>query len=350
METLITMCFYMLTMLISMFFAELAKKKEDIRFLIIPIILLSLIAGCRSYEVGTDTLRVVESIEYTCKKGVFSHSKEYLYYFICVILMKIWNNPSFVLFFLALLTNGLIFTRIWDFRSNLKISVTTSLYFMYYFGMSMNITRQCLAVAIVFYFTRYLQKKDYVKFLLGVILAFFIHVSSIIAIVFPIIYLLHTEKPTKRTWKIIAGIAVVGIIPFGYMVYRYAEYFTGLTIDIGKMQVVWLVLLGVSCIPIYWKKRAGLAVNNKTAENEDIRLIFIISLIGGVIAFFGYIIPWAGRVGYVFKVFEILFFGMIFDADEYNEKFRWLIYGILVILGIYTLMTYAAVVPYSVIW
>ena len=79
MSTFLTLCFYMIIMIITIILTKKASEKNDRRLLIIPIILLSIVAGCRSFDVGTDTQRIVQSIEYTFEKGIFSHSKEYLY-------------------------------------------------------------------------------------------------------------------------------------------------------------------------------------------------------------------------------------------------------------------------------
>lgn len=354
MYTFLTLCFYMMVMSIAILLAKKAVEKNNIRWLLIAIILLSVVAGCRSFEVGTDTLRVVQSIEYTFEKGVFSHSKEFIYYFLCKFLMLIWKNPSFVLTVFAMITNGFVFFRIWDFRNDINISVAVALYFMFYYGLSMNITRQCMAVAIVFYFTRYIQKKKYRYFYFGVIIAFLIHISSCVAAIIPIVYLLFygnlkLDKEYLKRYGVVGGI-IGGIVGL-YLGYRYVGYFSEIGINIGLMQTVCLILLVSVYIPVFLKYKGRVQYRRKVVkEVESFHLVFSICALGNLIAFLGYVVPAVGRVGYVFKIYEIIFYSMILEKNFYTPVVKRILYGILILLGMYSLMTYGGIVPYSVVW
>lgn len=84
-------------------------------------------------------------------------------------------------------------------------------------------------------------------------------------------------------------------------------------------------------------------------EVESFHLIFGMAFLGTFIAFLGYIVPAAGRIGYVFKIYEIIFYSMILEKKFYTSVVKKVLCVILMFLGIYSLMTYGGIVPYSVI-
>ncbi|MDD7282120.1 EpsG family protein [Floccifex sp.] len=352
MDIFFTVCFYLITMVLTCFFTKKAVDKNDIRWLLIPVILLSLVAGLRSFDVGTDTHRVVQSIEYTYEKGIFSHSKEYIYYFLCKFLMIIWKNPSFVLTVFALITNALVFIRLWDFKDNINIVVATSIYFLFYFGLSMNIVRQCMAIAIVFYATRFIEKKNYKFYFLGVFIAFLVHISSCVAIVIPVIYLFFEGKLSaikQINKKYIFIVVTICIVLGSFLIYKYAGYFSEFSLNIGLMQTVCLLLLLGSYFLIYMNKEK--IMKSKSLENdfENLRTVYYVALLGHVIAFLGYMVPALGRLGYTFKLFEIVYYGMLMKKSFYSNVVKASIYGMLLLLGFYSFMTYGGIVPYAFI-
>ena len=267
--------------------------------------------------------------------------------------MIIWENPSFVLTVFALITNGCIILRIWDFRNDMNVSAAIALYFMFYYGLRMNITRQCMAVAIIFYFTRYIQKKKYKYYYLGVCIAFLIHVSSCVAVIIPLIYLLYYGE-LKINRNHIKWYIAIGLITGGgfcaYLIYRYAEYFAEIGINIGIMQTVCLVVMLATYLPVFIKYKKNMKLHRRRMkEVESFHLIFGMAFLGTFIAFLGYIVPAAGRIGYGFKIYEIIFYSMILEKKFYTSVVKKVLCVILMFLGIYSLMTYGGIVPYSVI-
>lgn len=335
--------------------AERAAQYGKKRWLLAAIILLSVVAGCRAASVGTDTSRVMAALYYDMGRDVFAHSKDYLYYFLCKVLMQIWANPSFVLTVFALITNGAALLRLWDFAGKFSMFFAVCLYGLFYFGTSMNIVRQMMAVTLVFYFSRNLFKQKYIQFYLGAMMAFFIHISACIAIMLLPVFLLYFDSPGAKRIRLsrgcIAFFSTIGaVLLVSFLSGQYDDYLEFSGIHIGLMQPVTLCVL-LAVYFVYLASHGG----GMTAEQEnflqgDIRFFFLLSLIGYCLSLAGYVMADMGRFSYYFKIFEIVFYGMVLKQNHVDPAAKVIMIILLFLLGMYTLYTYGGMIPYHFVW
>lgn len=94
--------FYIILSLIILMFAVAAEKTKQSFFPISIVIVLTLVAGFRAYDVGTDTAEYVRIFGIIENGGTFA--KEPGFSLISKILLAIDSNPTFLLLAYAALT------------------------------------------------------------------------------------------------------------------------------------------------------------------------------------------------------------------------------------------------------
>lgn len=115
---------------------------NNVAFLSVAWVLLSLLEGFRSFSVGTDTSAYV---------SLFKHPRSSLeggFQLLISLVHKFSNNPTIFLLVCAFITNGLVLLAIYRMSDNVFLSV----YFyvaLYYYFISYNALRQYLAVAVL---------------------------------------------------------------------------------------------------------------------------------------------------------------------------------------------------------
>ncbi|MCD8356303.1 MAG: EpsG family protein [Clostridia bacterium] len=351
MAKITSLCFYLVLAAIAAVFSQTAAKRNKKWILLIPILILSFVAGLRAATVGTDTKNVLAAILFNRQYGFLVHSKEWLFHFLCEYLMKLWDNTSFVLFVLALINYSLVFFRLWDFRKSIHIGVAASLFVLFYFGTSLNIIRQSLAVAIIFYSSRYLQERKNIKFLLGVVIASLFHISAFFAAAIPIFFIFADKRLTlKNLGAVFAycfGFGMVGV----FLVRFYGGYLHGDEVDIGLMVMVCIGLLVMTYFPFFMEKYLWKTETDSTyILGQSPHLLFALSIVGYLVQCMGFVFTWAGRAGMYMKFFEIVFFGSVFQSRMYDRLFKIALFVILLLLGGYSLWTYSHVVPYMTVF
>ena len=147
----------------------------------LSIIICSIILGYR-YDVGIDHLTYLDYYNKFLYLGAkIGTSREYGYDLLNYICARIGCSPG--VFFS--LTVFIQFTLIYySFRS--KTNFLVLIYFFYMttgqlFG-SLNIIRQAMAFSIFLYIIKYIESRKLVKYLVGVLIAFSFHSSSLILI------------------------------------------------------------------------------------------------------------------------------------------------------------------------
>jgi hypothetical protein len=125
----------------------------------------------------------------------------------------------------SLIVNVLIFSTLYYYFENKKKSIALGflVYYVVYFFWSMNIIRQMIAIAIILYGTRFLEKHKYIKFLLFVLLATSFHYSSVVSLLFYVIPLIERGmKSGRKVWYFSAiFILTIGIAPLLAFLAKY---------------------------------------------------------------------------------------------------------------------------------
>lgn len=203
---------YILTFLFSLQFS--GQRKVDVPVLALGCFLLILIAGLRSYEWPDTQVYIISYRNYTNTLSNFSFSDTPLgytekgFYLLTSILKTIYNNETFYLLGISLITMGLIG------KSLDKYSVFPLIGMMIYIARffparNMMQIRAALAIAVLMFVISCIYKKQLKQFLLLVFLASTLHFSAILAL--PFYWLDKLKLNRKKIFLYLIAAFVVSI-------------------------------------------------------------------------------------------------------------------------------------------
>lgn len=314
-------------------FSWVAEKKENEVFLLLAILTASFLSGFRAATVGFDT-QIYVNFCTNIGRGIWSPNVELSFQYILKALLLLWNDSQWVLLVFALATNALIIYRFWTLRKLGSFSWMVLMYLVIYYLSTMNIMRQYIAIAIIFYSTLFLDKKKYIHYLIFTAFACMLHTTALLGFsLFPIYVLFSTEDKKVRKCVIIACFALipVAIVACRFLFqHYYSKYLAESNNSIGLMipvQFISLVLVWFLCI-----RKNNL---ERTVTPQNVSAIFVCALLGILITFGGYYTTTLSRLGLYFKLFEIPY---IAYATQ-NGKYRIVPQAIYLFLIIYMLFT-----------
>ncbi|MFQ7469741.1 EpsG family protein [Amedibacillus dolichus] len=326
--------FYIVAMLIALAMAYLANRTKKKSYLWLLIILLTILSGFRARTVGVDTLSYYSDIE--CGFPYDWRFEEEGFRFIANIIMDYTHNPQWLFVFCAFITNSFILVRLWDFKNEARFDFMVFLYLCIFYGNTMNIMRQAMAVALVFYGTRYLKENKYHKFLLFLLIAFTFHRTALLSIAYILINLWFSmSKNQKKIFAIPFICVIIGSVLYvaRYLVNDIDAYSSQ---TISNINVVFFYRLFVTIATILFNKlniKVIISQNHRTMSNKytfDKSLVTYV-LIGLSFEALSMFFSFVGRTGLYYLMFEPVFWGTAIKQTK-NRK----IYGVLIaIFAIY---------------
>ncbi len=192
------MIVYIIILLLLLSFWSIStcnKKLFEKPFLWLGIIVLIAFASIRELSVGTDTLGYydnfinVESQKYT---RTFSGSQIIWYYF--VLFFSSFFNYTVFLFVCYTLIFGGLGVLINRFSKDQMLSLI--LIFLFCYGASLNIMRQYIAIGIFASSLIPLYNRNYILYIICIIIASFFHFSVLLMLPLIFIHLLQLKKRT----------------------------------------------------------------------------------------------------------------------------------------------------------
>ena len=225
------MAIYLITFSFSTFLlmlAETGKSKKITKHVLVFLGLLMpiLLASMRKIGVGTDT-KVYTFMLYDAAqnaqsffdylgKSVYSNFQykavtkwEIGYNLVVYFSTKLTGSIQGVFFLTHALIIGFIYKGLKKIEGDFSISFSMLLFYLLFYGTSLNLMRQWMATSILFYGFHFLQKKDIKKYILTVVFATLFHNSGIIGAVILLLYF-YLENESKNV-NITIGEKVVDI-------------------------------------------------------------------------------------------------------------------------------------------
>lgn len=350
MEMVFTIYIYTMLFLAVGLWTLIAQETNRKKILWIPIILLALLAGIRGDNVGVDTAENMNILGF-CAQGNFQYvRKEHLFYAIGGLLLRISGSYNVTFFAFATAIYVLIFYRLWDFRETASLPVAAVLFCLLFWGNSVNGLRQSIAMAMIFFGTRYLNqgKKGKLIFLGILLVGAGFHISVLTALAYYVFYYELKEKPTKKQVIIAVGagaaVAAAGLL-FCFTFYR--SYMTR-SEGIGLMRIARIVVLLVPCLAL---RVPAFCVSTEEApclREHSRKWLLVVAGVGCAMGLGAVLMAGIGRVAYYFRVFEIVYFATYLKKGTLKAPVRWAILALLIVYGGYQLYTYNGVVPYDI--
>lgn len=195
---------------------ELAEKKiiNKYFFLLIMIILIS-VAGLR-WRVGTDYIAYAMGYKGNIENLVNSIIKfnEPGINIISFISSLIYNDYATMFFISSILTVGLSVWTIYKYSDYFSISILLYIFAGAWHG-SFNGVRQYLACAVLFAGHRYIIKKEFMKYLMIVLLASTFHISALAMIV---LYFVPIKQLNKKDIIFLIVLIVLGLSTYDLII------------------------------------------------------------------------------------------------------------------------------------
>ena len=319
-----------------------AIRKNSKISLIVIIIILTVISGLRADSVGIDTKNYVNAFKLIGEgriNQVYGFEKSFI--LICSVLLKIYNNPHFVLFILSLLTNIFIVIRLWDYRNIASFPCMIFIYFTSFYFYLFNISRQMCAVAIVFWATRFLQRKKYLNYLIFLLIATLFHKSAFIGAAFLVVevFMWRYLNICQKRWLIICIFISPIILIFAWNIFvEYSNYFQEANIDFGIMLLLKAILLILSSIGFVSQIEARQQLLQKDSFIYSVKTVRVYYIFGIIITSLGYFWLFMDRIGLVFYLFECVYWGIVVKNHKYNQVFELIVGGLFCIVFILSLI------------
>lgn len=302
-----------------------AANRESRFLLFFGIAILSLTSGLRAYDVGIDTPSYYDAFvsDFAIRPWQFDEEG---FRALARALMALFDNPSVIFLVVAFATNLLVIVRLWDFRNNASFTYMTFFYIAIFYIGTMNTMRQYLAVAIVFFATRFLERKKYLAFIVFLLGATSIHTTALMGIVYFFVYL---WKNTLKEKRIYFGIAAMALIPttlafvISYESGHIENYFSN---NIDNLNVTYLYRVGIFLIAVLlmWLTDNSLrARNGELAPRQNENSVPLFAFMGLIASSAGMFFQFLGRLGYYFSMFEIVFWGQAVKRERWGW-FLWL--------------------------
>lgn len=375
------MAIYLVVFVLSallIYLSETCKFKKWSRRLIIflAILIPSLLAGLRSYEIGGDTADYGvfwfnEATKYDNWLEFIKHAKgysiDYGYATVNYIASLFGNDAHIFLFIHCFFELLLFYYAVKPYCCKGALSLSFMIYFLLYYNDSLNNLRQFPAILIILFSYRFIRDKKLIPFLFCVALASTFHITAVFALVlYPISWLAET-KYSKMNLILISLLIIVACVSFeqifnllglvGLNLSRYEHYLYDAESG-GKY--VRLFLFGAIWLLYILNKDKYKKYLNNLGQTNTFLFFSTISLSFTSLMFLGmsnFII----RLSYYFDFFLLIYLpgiiqmkGTVYCKDG-HIKITINFFAVTTLLFVYWIFTYAirngaSTIPYKFYW
>lgn len=293
------------------FTIQIYQKQLNVSFIYIIMLLVpTLLVGLR-YGIGQDFENYTRIIDtYSHINGLSldmakSMSYEVGFYYLCKVVFWIGGSTQVVFFVTALASFILLFKVVIDRSKGLDSELLVLITMVLFLAPSMNIIKQVLACGIVFNALKYVEKREFLKYIVLVVIASTFHIS---AIIFLPLYFLNIESGVMGKFKERIVFVFIASVPFFFerifTVFVGIEGFSGYAIysNLFSTEVNWKVI--IYYLPIYipilfsWKKLV-----NYDKNNRFYLIILVLEIVSKILGFY---MHWSMRLMYYFIISEII--------------------------------------------
>lgn len=340
------MVIYLVTFFLTSCLFELTSKKIDksikIFLIFFALLIPSIVAGVRASSIGTD-LKIygISSFDLalhssSLKSFYNSINLDYGFYFLTYISSRIVPDYHFALFVYQFVT--FLFIYLFSNECYKKFGISKGficlIYMLMLYNVSLNIMRQCIAVAVSSYAFTFVWKKKPFFYIVFMLLAFLFHSTSLIAVsLLPLYWLFGKRNYRCIEQRFLISFFIVFSLIILFLFNQIIQYMVG----IGLVNSRYLEYVGdgvFAQMAIGRPNYANLIVQpilliivlfnlvNTQKYNEGLNFFVICSILAAFIQIFSPMFSsFIQRISYYFIPFQILFLGMTIKSLNYKDKF-----------------------------
>lgn len=375
------MVIYLVVFAISVcliYLTEIYVLKKWVHKILIFIALLipSLLAGLRAYEIGGDTANYGvywfnEAVKYNNWFDFIKYSKgysiDYGYATFNYIASRFGTDTHIFLFLLCFFELLVLYLAIKSYCKKGALSLSFATYYLLYYNDSLNNLRQFPAILIVLYSYRYIKNKKLIPFLICIALASTFHVTAIFGVVLYPISWMAENKFSKLNLVLISAIVLISCFSIesifglfgkvGFNLVRYEHYFYN-TESGGKF--IRLFLFGGIWVFYLANKKRYERYSGNSSEANTFLFYSTISLAFTSLMFLGFS-NFIVRLSYYFDFFLLLYLPIVtqmrgtINVKNGRVKVNANFIVIIMLLLMYWIVTYAirngaSTIPYKFYW
>lgn len=310
---------YIFCIIVSLIFAIIAEKTQKKALAYIIAAILSLFCGLRGSSVGVDTANYITNLYSIRDLGILLGGSDIGYSLISYIMMGYFDNPHYALAVFAIITNTLIVIRLWDFKRSSSFTMMILIFLIFHYPYTFNIVRQYLAVSIIFWGTRYLERGSYLKYLCFVTIAASMHTSAILG--FLLVFIpFGFERFRFTKIRLVGLLGSILMIIIGFSVFqsnfdKYTKYFQESETNVHLITIVktLAVLLVIAANRPFKNKTFSYSYCKTHPMRKEIPIIYTCGLL---LSSFGMLHSFMNRIGFYFMMYEMPFWGQAILARK----------------------------------
>lgn len=327
------------------------RKKTAKNMIFVAALIPAILAGVRDYTIGTDiatyghwTFIAAKNSSNPINFAIVNKSLDFFYSIMVYCIAHIFESEHWLYFFTGLLTYLFSILGLYRYREYISVSVAWICYLFLFFGDTLNLMRQSIAISIFMLAFSYFQRGDKVKFGILLVTAMLFHSTAIIGVLFVVIYILLEKRNSMMTKtgiiatmlvlmfgyaKIINIVVNLGFFNEKYMKYTY-QATSGFSLNPILIRLPYLILIGLfyfSCI-----KETGSGIKKNFVDY--IIVIIIIEMIAAEMRMFNASLY---RISLYFGMFRCVGIGRVMKVVKPNNRqiLIWIIGTLLIITWIY---------------
>lgn len=274
------------------------------------IMLAPMALACCRYGIGIDyniyidvfnRIHTTSLLDYHNEIGTY----EYLNKPLVELGFLLTGNTDGVFSVYAIFTLLIYEMALLNFRKQISLPLATLLLLFLLYSASLNIVRQSLSIAVVFYSVKYVLERNIKNFLILIIIATGIHSSAFIAIFFYFLYSKDNAIKNKiiKIAIIIAPLAIaksLSLISEFAIFERYFAVYDTSVIDISKSYIIKLPILIILLLAF-----------RELRKFEITSLFYSVYIMEWTLMFSASIFKWAFRLTYYSYIGQIILLSMI---------------------------------------
>lgn len=257
---------FIITILLT-YVIQKSKSKSIIKMVCIFLVIFipSFVGGMRDFTIGTDVLIYGKDFfEQAVNCSSFMHYQNIVqtdmgYAMLNFIVSRFTDNVNIFFLVSQLIINGLMFATIYNNRKKVPMWFSMLIYLTVYYCRTYNYMRQSFALAIILYSTKYIEKNDLKKYIIGILAAELFHPTAIFAI--SLYFLKYIANRKNRiiyegmVLLIVVGISLnisnvlkilyqIGIVPERYYAYtyRFVNSTGGYSVIDVIYRMIWIII------------------------------------------------------------------------------------------------------------
>lgn len=311
--------------LVTFFFKT--KKQRNKVFLYFSFFLIFLLQAFRSPTVGTDTL-AYESIFYNIRMNPKTAypNLEIAYKLLNVAVSGVTDNPQALLAVVSLIILTGVGYFIYNNTDNTILAVILFITFNHYFTSMVSLRQYCaLAIGINIYtvLKNEQSKKNYIKAIALLIIAFLFHQTSFVCAFFIIIF--QFKKATKRNVIMWIAVAMVSFFSFDYILqigfslfsrfesYQILGHEKYRTASFGLLNGIFTIIKTGLVLLVF-------KLNENNKNNFCLYRLITIVLIGTAMSVFSTKVFLFFRFAYYFDIFLIILIPQVLQRISKNIR------------------------------